>query len=56
MDLVVMLSQGSAVCDVIWLHIQCFLLGEMLDLLGGLFGFVCVSLVLKCHVTDTQTL
>lgn len=51
-----MLSQGSAICDIIWLHTQCFQLGEMQDLLGFLCGFVCVSLALKCHVTDTETL
>lgn len=44
MDLAVMLSQGSAVCDVIWLHTQCFLLGEMLDLLGG-FVWLCLCII-----------
>lgn len=44
MDLALMLSQGLAICDIIWLHTQCFLLGEMLDLLG-VFGLLCLCFI-----------
>lgn len=44
MDLTVRLSQGSALCDIIWLHTQHFLLWEMLDLLG-VFVLLCLCVM-----------